>query len=311
MDDNFNLQRFVEAQDECYEAVLEELRAGHKQSHWMWYIFPQIAGLGDSIMTAKYAISCLDEAKAYLEHPILGPRLRECTELVLKVEGRTAEEIFSRPDNLKFRSCMTLFEVAASDASIFRSALVKYFGGEPDKLTLNILERAVAENVDPKTCRGASCDLAWQFSLFCHEVKLIVMRIIATFLLLLLPAPLAAQEQSQWQRVYTYEDAVIEMEVIKVSFGNYGRVKFRTVFDELGPMGMLNGIKYKSSIEDIQFDCGERVYRITEIVLLDPGDKIIHSIRSDEAQAWKVVESNTIMERMFDSACRMIAEKKL
>src|SRR5437773_10351896 len=110
MTDTFNLQRFIEAQHGSYESVLRELRAGHKRGHWIWYIFPQIEGLGGSAMSHKYAISSQDEAKAYWEHPILGSRLRECTELVLKVEGRTAEQIFPYPDNLKFRSCMTLFE---------------------------------------------------------------------------------------------------------------------------------------------------------------------------------------------------------
>jgi len=141
MTDIFNLQRFIEAQDQGYGSVLKELRSGHKRSHWMWYIFPQIQGLGGSAMSQKYAISSQNEAKAYWEHPILGSRLRECTQLVMNVEGRTAEQIFSYPDNLKFRSCMTLFERSATDSSIFRAALLRYFGGEPDQLTLNILNR--------------------------------------------------------------------------------------------------------------------------------------------------------------------------
>jgi uncharacterized protein (DUF1810 family) len=135
----FNLQRFVEAQDRVYQSVLEELRSGHKRGHWMWYVFPQIQGLGESAMSREYAISSRDEARAYSEDPILGARLRECTQLVMAVEGRTAEQIFSSPDNLKFHSCMTLFEQSATEPAIFRTALLKYFGGKPDQLTLRRL----------------------------------------------------------------------------------------------------------------------------------------------------------------------------
>lgn len=140
MIDTFNLQRYIEAQEGSYASVLQELRAGQKCSHWMWYIFPQIKGLGGSSTSRKYAISSQGEATAYLEHPILGSRLRECTQLVMDVEGRTAEQIFSYPDNLKFRSCMTLFEGSATDPTIFRAALLKYFGGKSDQLTLDILK---------------------------------------------------------------------------------------------------------------------------------------------------------------------------
>lgn len=141
MSDDFNLDRFVEAQDEVYASVLEELKAGEKLSHWMWFVFPQIRGLGGSPMAEKFAISSLDEAKAYWEHPILGPRLEECTRLVLAVEGKSAEEIFDYPDDLKFRSCMTLFaECARGSSLIFFESLVKYFEGEPDQATLGILE---------------------------------------------------------------------------------------------------------------------------------------------------------------------------
>lgn len=142
MNDTFNLQRFIEAQNRGYgyEAVLQELRAGRKREHWMWYIFPQIQGLGGSAMSKRYAISSQDEAKAFWEHPTLGFRLRECTESVIKLEDRTAEEIFSYPDCRKFRSCMTLFEASATDPTIFRIALRKYFGGEPDQATLDILK---------------------------------------------------------------------------------------------------------------------------------------------------------------------------
>jgi len=141
MTDPFNLRRFVEAQERDYPSVLQELAAGQKRSHWIWYIFPQIEGLGGSPMSKKYAISSREEAGAYSEHPILGRRLRECTQLVLNVEGRGAEQIFPYPDHLKFRSCMTLFERSAADPGIFRRALLKYFAGNGDQSTLDILER--------------------------------------------------------------------------------------------------------------------------------------------------------------------------
>lgn len=115
MTDAHNLQRFLHAQERVYDTVLAELRSGRKTSHWIWFIFPQIAGLGHSAMAQKFAIGSLDEAKSYLQHPILGPRLRACTQLVLDVNGRSAEEIFGYPDYLKFRSCMTLFLAAATD----------------------------------------------------------------------------------------------------------------------------------------------------------------------------------------------------
>jgi uncharacterized protein (DUF1810 family) len=140
MTDTYNLQRFVDAQDRGYGLVLQELRAGQKLGHWMWYIFPQIQGLGSSATSQEYAIKSRDEAKAYWEHPILGLRLRECTQLVMNVEGCSAEQIFSYPDNLKFRSCMTLFERSATEPTIFRAALLKYFGGEPDELTVDMLK---------------------------------------------------------------------------------------------------------------------------------------------------------------------------
>ena len=139
MRDAYNLQRFLDAQEGVYDTVLSELRAGRKSSHWIWFIFPQIAGLGHSEMARQFAITSLDEAKAYLRHPILGPRLRACTQLVLEVNGRSAEEIFGYPDHLKFRSCMTLFLTAAPDHTLFNDALIKYFDGKPDQLTLDIL----------------------------------------------------------------------------------------------------------------------------------------------------------------------------
>jgi uncharacterized protein (DUF1810 family) len=142
MTDEYNLQRFLEAQDQVYDAVLDELRAGRKFSHWIWFIFPQITGLGHSGMAQKFAMTSLEEAKAYLQHPILGPRLRECTQLVLNVDGRSAEQIFGYPDHLKFRSCMTLFMSAPTDNKVFKDALLKYFDGKPDTVTLDILARA-------------------------------------------------------------------------------------------------------------------------------------------------------------------------
>ena len=139
MSDAYNLQRFLDAQEGVYDRVLAELRAGRKSSHWIWFIFPQIAGLGYSAMAQKFAIASLDEARTYLQHPVLGPRIRACTQLVLDVNGRSAEEIFSYPDHLKFRSCMTLFMTAATDNTLFKSALLTYFDGQPDQLTLDIL----------------------------------------------------------------------------------------------------------------------------------------------------------------------------
>jgi uncharacterized protein (DUF1810 family) len=141
MSDAYNLQRFLDAQERVYDTVLDELRAGRKASHWIWFIFPQIAGLGRSTMAQQFAISSLDEAEAYLQHPILGPRLRTCTQLVLEVNGRSAEEIFGYPDYLKFRSCMTLFMTAATDNALFKDGLLKYFDGKPDQMTLDILAR--------------------------------------------------------------------------------------------------------------------------------------------------------------------------
>ncbi|MDH4245739.1 MAG: DUF1810 domain-containing protein [Nitrospira sp.] len=139
MSDAYNLQRFLDAQEPTYNTVLSELRAARKSSHWIWFIFPQIVSLGHSAMAQQFAITSLDEAKAYLQHPVLGPRLRACTQLVLDVNGRSAEEIFGYPDHLKFRSCMTLFMAATTDNTLFRNALLKYFNGKPDQQTLDIL----------------------------------------------------------------------------------------------------------------------------------------------------------------------------
>jgi uncharacterized protein (DUF1810 family) len=134
-----NLERFVSAQHSIYAEVVSELRAGMKTSHWMWFVFPQIRGLGRSPVSIEYAISSREEAAAYLQHPVLGPRLKECTQLVLDVENRSAEEIFGSPDDLKFRSSMTLFAQVSADDDIFIRALQQYFHGVPDQLTLDRL----------------------------------------------------------------------------------------------------------------------------------------------------------------------------
>ncbi len=137
--DPYNLRRFVDAQAPVYQQVLSELRAGYKTSHWMWFIFPQIAGLGHSPMAQKYAISGRAEAHSYLQHPVLGPRLTECTRLVTQVEGRTIEAILGGIDALKFRSSMSLFATIAEENAAFLEALRKYYGGEMDELTLEKL----------------------------------------------------------------------------------------------------------------------------------------------------------------------------
>jgi uncharacterized protein (DUF1810 family) len=136
MADRFNLERFVDAQAPVYEQVRRELKAGRKESHWMWFIFPQIKGLGQSPMSIRFAIASRDEAKAYLAHPVLGPRLRECATLALDVEGGTSRDIFGSIDEMKFRSSMTLFARAAPDEEVFQRCLDKYFAGAPDPVTL-------------------------------------------------------------------------------------------------------------------------------------------------------------------------------
>ncbi len=137
--DLYNLQRFVDAQSQVFENVCAELREGFKSGHWMWFIFPQIEGLGSSNLARQFAISSRDEAEAYLIHPILGPRLRHCTRLISLVEGRSIDKIFGYPDDLKFHSSMTLFANATSDNQVFKDALHKYFGDEQDRLTLERL----------------------------------------------------------------------------------------------------------------------------------------------------------------------------
>ena len=151
MDDPYRLERFVAAQDEVgtFQRAVTELRAGAKRGHWMWFVFPQIAGLGTSSTARHYAITSLDEARAYLAHPVLGTRLRECARIVADTEGRTAEQIFGLIDALKLRSSMTLFAEAEAEAeaeageTAFREVLVKFFGGVPDEATLTrLLERS-------------------------------------------------------------------------------------------------------------------------------------------------------------------------
>ncbi len=139
MNDQYNLQRFVTAQQTVFDTVREELTAGRKRSHWMWFIFPQIQGLGHSEMASRYAISSLDEAKSYLAHPLLGTRLLECSRLVEAVDGRSIEDIFGYPDYMKFQSSMTLFANAANGNQVFNDCLKKYFEGEPDLATLGKL----------------------------------------------------------------------------------------------------------------------------------------------------------------------------
>lgn len=137
--DPFDLQRFVDAQARVYHTVVDELRAGRKRSHWIWFIFPQISGLGRSPTAERYAISSLEEARAYLRHEVLGPRLHECTQLVNRIAGRSIREIFGSPDDLKVRSSMTLFARATEDNQDFVALLDRYYDGEEDPLTLKQL----------------------------------------------------------------------------------------------------------------------------------------------------------------------------
>ena len=139
MTDPFNLPRFVDAQATVYADVLDELRAGQKATHWMWFIFPQLQELGRSAIAKHYGITSLAEALAYLEHPLLGQRLLECTGLMLAARGKSALEILGSPDDLKFRSCMTLFMAARPDLPVWQAALDQYFGGEADAATVSLL----------------------------------------------------------------------------------------------------------------------------------------------------------------------------
>ena len=137
--DPYDLNRFVRAQESDYEQALSEIRGGRKRTHWMWYVFPQIDGLAFSSTSKHYSIKSVGEAKAYLDHPVLGPRLLECAEAVLRVEGRSAREIFGSPDDLKLRSCATLFAYVSPPGSVFDRLLGKYYGGGRDGKTLQLL----------------------------------------------------------------------------------------------------------------------------------------------------------------------------
>ena len=139
MNDLFNLERFVDAQKSVYSTVIEELEFGLKISTWMWFIFPQVEGLGRTHMAKRYAIKSLDEAKAYVTHPLLGKRLQECINLVIDIDGKSANAVFGDPDDLKFRSSMTLFLVAAPHIDLFQRALNKYYDGQQDEITIQIL----------------------------------------------------------------------------------------------------------------------------------------------------------------------------
>lgn len=134
------LQRFIDAQNPVYDDVCAELRSGRKTSHWMWFVFPQLKALGRSSTAKYYGIESMQEARAYLQHSLLGPRLRECTGLVVAIPNKSAFEIFGTPDDLKFRSCMTLFAQASDDAEIFVRALERFHQGQPDSVTLALLD---------------------------------------------------------------------------------------------------------------------------------------------------------------------------
>jgi uncharacterized protein (DUF1810 family) len=143
MQDPFNLARFVEAQRPVFSRVMDELRAGRKTSHWMWFIFPQLQGLGRSEMASLFGVSGLAEARAYLQHDVLGPRLEETVKVVLQHSGISAERIFGSPDDLKFRSCLTLFISAQSGSPLYQQALDRFYSGEPDRRTLDLLAQQV------------------------------------------------------------------------------------------------------------------------------------------------------------------------
>lgn len=136
---DLDLERFVEAQNRVYDQVMQELQAGRKRSHWMWYVFPQLDGLGHSAMAERYALASIDEAQAYLGHPLLGPRLEACVTALLQHSDKSAREMLGSPDHLKLRSCLTLFAAAAPANPLFQRALVQFYDGEPDTLTLDML----------------------------------------------------------------------------------------------------------------------------------------------------------------------------
>lgn len=139
--DPYNLSRFVDAQRGDYQEALAEIRAGRKRSHWMWYVFPQFVGLGSSPTSVHYAIKSRDEAAAYLAHPVLGPRLLECAEAVLEIQGRSALEIFGSPDDMKLRSSATLFSSLSPGGSVFQRLIAKYFDSQPDARTIELMAK--------------------------------------------------------------------------------------------------------------------------------------------------------------------------
>ena len=143
-DDPYKLDRFLQAQEDDYAQALAEIRDGRKRTHWMWYIFPQLDGLAFSSTSKHFSIKSAQEAQAYLDHPILGPRLRACAEAVVGVEGRTAAEIFGSPDDLKLKSCATLFAFVSPQSTVFDRLLVKYYAGERDGKTLRLLGKESA-----------------------------------------------------------------------------------------------------------------------------------------------------------------------
>jgi uncharacterized protein (DUF1810 family) len=140
LEDRFDLARFLHAQESVYDAALSEIRDGRKRSHWMWFIFPQFQGLGISATAQFFAIRSVDEARAYLVHPVLGPRLVECAEALLQLRGRTARQICGSPDDLKLRSSATLFASVAPAVSVFHQLLDRYFDGQPDPATLHVID---------------------------------------------------------------------------------------------------------------------------------------------------------------------------
>ncbi len=146
-DDPFHLERFVEAQETDYTRALEEIRSGRKRSHWMWYVFPQYKGLGFSSTSRYYAINSLEEARAYLAHPMLGPRLSRIAHALLEIEGQSAHAIFGYPDDLKLHSSLTLFAAVSPPGSIFEQLQDKYFGGQPDENTLRLIDREVKKSL--------------------------------------------------------------------------------------------------------------------------------------------------------------------
>ncbi|MCJ7600590.1 MAG: DUF1810 domain-containing protein [Desulfobulbaceae bacterium] len=141
MEDTFLLQRFVDAQQYSYENVIRELKEGGKRTCWMWFVFPQVVGLGRTSTAEKYSIKSIEEAKAYIAHPVLGNRLQECTKLVVNIVGRTANQIFGFPDDLKFRSSMTLFNYVVEGKKNFKDAIVKFYDGKEDNLTIEVLKK--------------------------------------------------------------------------------------------------------------------------------------------------------------------------